>query len=262
MKQNDQHEFNSGDQFALMPDKYWFKVKINNTSVQSNESENINGKRYLENNIEPDLDVYSKKIRIEPDSNNGEHHNSVSVDIITQLAESDLAPKSEIIQNLKLEPVEPTSNNSENIREYDIQIDDSRNTNENIYLEKNNKSELDVPSKEMKIKPDSDVGHYSNSVLVDIKVEPDQCDSVLKNEITQDIKLETVDIKLEKSENIPELTGNDGQISNYPTEQGDTKTLNCSTEEVTLNVTSSNQQKIREKCWYGEKCFRYGMILL
>ncbi|XP_076268077.1 uncharacterized protein LOC143201112 isoform X2 [Rhynchophorus ferrugineus] len=215
LKQNERHELSSGDQFALLPDNYWFKVKINNTNVQNNEPENINGKRFFEDNTEPDLDVFSKKIRTKPLSIDQEHK-FVPADTSTTPVQFDLVSDSEIIGNVKSEPVETTSDNTSVMESIDVLKSETDNTNANGYLETNN--EPSYPS-----------------------------ELVVKNEINQDINLKTADVKLE---NIEEST------DNGETEQDSNMSLNNSTEEASTNVASNSQPKVREKCWYGENCFR------
>lgn len=253
ISQNQQSDLHDGDQFALLPETCWFKVKIKrekdaNDPLNGIITAEINGKRVHETIEENDNNLDSKRARLSTSDRSRIHKDdkcATTSNTTLELNENNEASHSNREIN-KIEEHNASLNLAETAREIkeepreDEIVDAESNTSHNLPED----NALNTVNKE-------------TTSVQEVKEEPlDK--STVNNDTTPDQEVKREPLDNSSVDNAVQPGINDASNEQQPsvkTENEDNADDNPSIDGASGSGTGTNQVR-RERCWYGDKCYR------
>lgn len=225
IKQNEDNELNDGDQFSLLPETYWFKIKVRS-------DENESGKRL--HNYD-DINTSPKKAKLDSDT---------SCSPSKQSNEESKVPNEEN----KLDTSQHDLNQTKSSDDMEIQDKDKSNISDELNHTSEN-AELELTNNRVTNNEENlaeAVNITQEDILGDVKNENESEEKEIKEEPIEG------DISSGEAQNNA-TTSHDGNTDQQPDVRVEVKTEN---DDSTAAGDQNKPKQRRERCWYGDRCFR------
>ncbi|XP_050300605.1 aprataxin and PNK-like factor [Anthonomus grandis grandis] len=227
IRKDQKNPIEDGDQFALLPDDLWFRVRVEN---EKNENA-FYGKRLLEDVVSSDIN--SKKTKLmETEIQQTDHTSPQEDDWNFQISEFEADTASTSLKEVK------TSRSTEevtlNTEEEPMKVIESPPP-----VIVNNEAEQvkeDKPATEIKQEPEEVIEERT----MEIKEEPQSQETP----VVVEVKVEPADV----------LNRDDTPLQNVNAEEN--ATSSAENPAQTDNTDGPKPKIYRDRCWYGDRCFR------